>query len=207
MAADEQGNDLSAVPVPIGGIVAFAPYASANVIADTMIGQTPLELPEAYDMLGLVKQDGAPQHQRESGDALEFWQKGYVLPGDGTRSFVVNAAENNAAVLKLTEGKEPDANGVIYVDSSLPEAKWLIFLATKFKNGTEDRYNGAAQVTEIEIDQDTRGEVRGRSVTLTWQEDPLFKDPKTGLDKPFKMWHGTPASKNTPPPGGDQSGE
>lgn len=187
MAADSQGNDLSAVGVPIGGLVAFAPYDPLNVIADTAMGETPLELPEGYEMLGLVKQDGAPQHQRESGDPIEFWQKGYKLAGEGTRSVQVNLAENNPAVLKLVEGKEPNTDGVIYVDSNLPDAKVLLFMATKFKGGAEDRYNGAAQVTAVEVDQDTRGEVRGRSVTLSWAEDALFDGA------PFKLWHGEPA--------------
>lgn len=188
MAVDSQGNDLSKVGVPIGGLVAVAPYDVANVISDTEIGVTPLELPVGYEMLGLVKQDGAPQHQREGGDATEFWQKGYKLAGEGSRSVQVNLAENNAAVLKLVEGKEPNSDGVIYVDSNLPDARVLLFLATKFKGGSEDRYNGAAQVTAVEVDQDTRGEVRGRSVTLSWAEDPLFDG------SPFKMWHGEPAA-------------
>ena len=188
MSADAQGNNLGAVAVPVGGIVAFAPYAQANVIADADLGKTPLVLPEDYVMLGLVKQDGAPQHARESGDALEFWQEGYLMPGTGTRTVQVNLAENNEAVLKLTEGKVADENGVIYVDSSLPDARILVFMATKFKNGSEDRYNGAAQVTAIEVDQDERGSVRGRSVTLTWQEDLLFNG------SPFKMWHGKPSA-------------
>lgn len=195
MSKDSQGNDLNAVPVPVGGMVAFAPYAEANVISDEDLGKTPLDLPVAYELLGLIKQDGAPQHQREAGDATEFWQAGYLMPGEGTRTFQVNAAENNAAVLKLTEGKEPDSNGVIYVDDSLPDARVILFSATKFKNGSEDRYNGVAQVTAVELDQDTRGEVRGRSVTLTWQSDPLFND------SPFKMWHGNPKATG----GGAQS--
>ncbi len=186
MGADSQGNDLAAVGVPIGGLLAFAPYDPDNVITDTNMGKTPLTLPEGYQLLGLVKQDGAPQHSREAGDATEFWQKGYLLAGEGTRTIQVNLAENNAAVIKLVEGKEADANGVIYVDSSLPDARVILFQATKFKNGREERYNGVAQVTAIEVDQDERGSVRGRSVTLTWQEDPLFNG------SPFKYWHGTP---------------
>ncbi|QZY52922.1 hypothetical protein [Leucobacter tenebrionis] len=197
-----QEYNLSAVAVPIGGLVAVAPYAAENVLADTEMGETPLTLPAAYEMLGLVKQDGAPQHQRESGDAIEFWQKGPKLPGEGTRAVQVNLAENTPAVLKLTEGKTPDANGIIYVDSNLPDAKVLMFLAEKFKGGAEDRYNGAAQVTAIEVDQGTRGEVRGRSVTLTWTEDPLFREPGTGIDSPFKMWHGRPAA-TVPPASGE----
>lgn len=191
---DAQGNDLGSVSVPIGGILAFAPYAAANVIPDEDLGKTPLELPEPYDFLGLVKADGAPQHQRESGDAIEFWQDGYSMPGDGSRSVQANLAENTPAVLKLTEGREPNSDGIIYVDSSLPEARFLLFLAEQFKNGSQDRYNGVAQVTSIEVDQDTRGEVRGRSVTMKWQADRLFTNPTTGNPSPFKMCHIEPPS-------------
>lgn len=187
MTADTQGNDLSQVPIPVGGLVAFAPYGTENVIPDGDMGNTPLALPTGYRLLGLVKQDGAPQHQREAGDAIEFWQPGYTLAGEGSRGVQVNLAENNDAVLQLVEGKTPNGDGVIYVDSSLPDARVLLFMATKFKDGSEDRYNGVAQVTSIEVDQDTRGEVRGRSVTLTWQEDELFDGA------PFKLWHGAAA--------------
>jgi len=188
MAADTQGNDLSAVGVPIGGLVAFAPYATEGVVADADMGATPLTLPTGYLKLGLVKQDGAPQHAREAGDAIEFWQKGYIMAGEGTRTLQVNLAESNSAVLELVEGKEPNTDGVVYVDSNLPDARVLLFLATKFKSGVEERYNGVAQVTAVEVDQDERGSVRGRSVTLTWQEDPLFNGA------PFKMWSGVPAA-------------
>ena len=188
MAADAQGNDLSAVGIPVGGLIAFAPYDAKNVIPDADMKKTQLFLPASYQLLGLVKQDGAPQHAHDTEDAIEFWQKGYMIAGEGTRTLQVNLAENTPAVLELIEGKKPNADGVIYVDSSLPDARWLIFQATKFKNGTEDRYNGVAQVTSVELDQDERGSVRGRSVTLTWAEDDLFNGA------PFKMWHGTPSS-------------
>jgi hypothetical protein len=192
MAADSQGNDLDEVGVPIGGLVAFAPYASENVIADADMGKKPLSLPEAYKKLGLITQDGAPQHSWDTDDPVEFWQKGYSLSVDGTRGIQVNLGENNSSVLELTEGKTPDTNGVIYVDSTLPNARVILFVATKYKNGTEDRYNGVAQVKSVEFDQDERGSVRGRSVTLEWKEDELFADADG--NHPFKLWHGVPTA-------------
>lgn len=188
MAADTQGNDLTAVGVPIGGIVAVAPYDEANVVADASMGVTPLTLPTAYSLLGLVKQDGAPSHGRESEDGTEFWQSGYLLPGTGTRTLQANFAELTATVLQLVEGKEANEHGVIYVDSNLPAAKVMLFQVTQFKNGVEKRHNGVAQVTAVEEDQDERGAVRGYAVTFTWQEDPLFSG------SPFKMWVGTPVA-------------
>lgn len=195
MAADDAGNDLTAVGVPIGGMAAFAPYDSANVIADADIGAKPLTLPDGYEYLGLVKEDGSPQHTWDTDDPLGFWQEDYELSSDGTRSIELGLAENSAAVLKLTEGKEPNDNGVIYVDSNLPDSRVILFVATKFRNGTEDRYNGVAQVSAVEVDQDERGSIRGKSVTLNWKKDPLFADDEG--NHPYKLWHGTPAAATT----------
>lgn len=199
MAVDAKGNDVSAVPVPIGGLIAFANYDPANVLSDSAFKASSVTLPGGFALLGLVKKDGAPQHTREAGDRLDFWQTGYSIAGDGTRAFTVSLAENNARVLKLTEGREPNADGIIYVDSSLPDARWIIFGATQFKNGTEERYHGVASVTAIEVDQDERGAVRGKKVTLTWQEDALFTDPNTNMASPFKMWVGSAAGVATTP--------
>ncbi|AII74987.1 hypothetical protein H3S87_02605 [Bifidobacterium sp. W8108] len=190
---DSQGNDLIRVGVPIGGYIAFAPYASENVIADDKLGKVPLELPEGYRKLGLIKADGAPQKGLEAGEATDLWQEGYSIPGDGKRSIQASLAENNTAVMKLTEGKEPDQNGIVYVDSGLPAAKVILLAVTKFRNGDEERLHGVAQVTAMEMDQETTGEPRGKSVTLEWRPDPLFKD------KPYKQFGPQPPIESSAP--------
>lgn len=186
MAADSQGNDLAEVGVPITGLAAFAPALVANVIEKADLAASPLVLPAAYKRLGLYKVDGGPAPSRESGDAIEFFQKGYTLAGDGTRSVVINLAEQNAAVQELIEGVEPDANGVIEVSSSLPDNRFILLVVTKYRNGKEKRQVGVASVTAVEADQQTRGEVEGQAVTFTWQEDPLFNDA------PFWQFYGVP---------------
>lgn len=192
MAADDNGHDLSAVSVPVTGLAAYAPVDSANVIADADMGKKPLALPVAYKKLGLYKTDGGPQDARESGDPIEFFQEGYFLPGEGSRSLTINLAEDNANVQMLIEGKTPNSDGVIYVDSSLPAAQYLLFVATKYRNGRERRRNGVAQVTSVEVDQETRGEVRGQAVTFKWAAHDLFDG------SPFKEWLGDPAAVVTP---------
>lgn len=182
MAADEQGNDLSAVGVPITGMAAFAPVDVANVIAKAELGASPLVLPVAYKRLGLYKVDGGPAASREAGDAIEFFQKGYSLAGDGTRTVVIGLAENNASVLQLTEGSVPDVNGVIEVSSSLPDNRFILLVVTKYRNGNEKRQVGVAAVTAVEPDQSERGSVEGASVTFTWQEHDLFNGA------PFWQW-------------------
>lgn len=182
MTADSAGNDLDAVGVPITGLAAFAPLLEANLIAKADLGASPLVLPAAYKKLGLYKQDGGPAPSRENGDAIEFFQKGYTLAGDGTRSVVIGLAEQNAAVQSLIEDATPDTDGVIEVSSSLPDNRFILLVVTKYRNGTEKRQIGVAAVTSVEPDQSERGSVEGQNVTFTWQEDDLFNGA------PFWQW-------------------
>lgn len=182
MTADSQGNDLDAVGVPLTGLAAFAPVTLANVISKAELGASPLVLPAEAKRLGLYKVDGGPAPARETGDAIEFFQKGYTLAGEGTRSVVITLAEQNAAVIALTEGAEPDENGVIEVSSSLPGNRFILYVVTRYRGGLEKRQVGVASVTSVEPDQQTRGEVEGIAVTFTWQEDELFNGA------PFWQW-------------------
>lgn len=186
MTADSAGNDLDAVGVPISGMAAVAPMLEANVIAKSALAASPLVLPVAFKRLGLFKVDGGPSNARESGDPIEFFQIGYKLAGDGTRSVTINLAELNATVVQLTEGATPDANGVIEARSSLPDGQWILFTSTRYRNGQEKRRVGVVTVTGVEDDQETRGEVEGRAVTFTYQEHDLFNGA------PFWQWVGTP---------------
>ncbi|MEE2816025.1 MAG: hypothetical protein VYC96_10175 [Actinomycetota bacterium] len=182
MTADSQGNDLSKVGVPITGVAAFARVAAENVIEKAALGASPLVLPVAAKRLGLYKVDGGPAPGRENGDPIEFFQAGYTLAGEGTRTVVINLAEQNANVMALIEGAEPDANGVIEVSSSLPDNRFILYVITRYRGGLEKRQVGVASVTAVEPDQQTRGEVEGAAVTFTWQVDPLFNDA------PFWQW-------------------
>jgi hypothetical protein len=182
MAADSQGNDLDAVGVPITGLAATAPVLEANVIEKADLGASPLVLPVAFKRLGLYKQDGGPAPARETGDAIEFFQIGYKKAGDGTRSVVIGLAEQNPAVLALTEGAVPDANGVIEVSSSLPDNQFILLSVVKYRGGLEKRQLGVASITSVEPDQSERGSVEGVNVTFTWQEHDLFNGA------PFWQW-------------------
>lgn len=176
MTADAQGNDLSAVPVPITGLAAIAPVDPANVLTKPALAARPIVLPAGYRKLGLIKKDGGYEVGRDAGDPIDFFQYGYQLAGEGTRTVKVGLAENNAAVLALIEGAEPDANGVIEVSSSLPDNQWILFTSTKYRNKTEDRQIGVAFVSAVEPDKAERGSVKGSVVTLTYLEHELFND-------------------------------
>lgn len=205
MSADAQGNDLDAVGVPITGMFAFAPIDPANVLTKPALAARPLVLPIAYRKLGLFKSDGGPENARDAGDAITFFQIGYQLSGEGTRTVKITLAENNAAVLALIEGSEPDADGVIEVSSSLPNNQFILFGTTKYRNKTEKRQIGVAYVSAVEPDKQERGSVEGAAVTFTWLEHELFNDapfwqvilPAPGsVIVPTGVTPGTPGSFN-----------
>lgn len=182
MAADEQGNDLGAVGVPITGLASFAPVDMTNRIAEADLGASPLVVPAGHKRLGLYKTDGGPQDGWDTDDAIEFFQKGYTLSGDGTRSVQISVAEDNDNVLALTEGIAPDENGIIKVSSSLPDNLFILLVVTRYRNGKERRREGVASLTAVEPDQEERGSVAGKKLTFTWQENDLFDG------SPFWQW-------------------
>lgn len=180
--------DLNSISVPLTGVAAYAPVTSANVISDELLGSPTITLPSAYRSLGLYKEDGGPQDSRDDDDAIELFQTGYKMSGDSTLTVQINLAEDNEAVNALLDGKTPDENGVVYVDAELPSNTFLLFVATRNKNGTELRRNGVARIQSIETDQEERGSIRGKSVTFEWVPDALFNM------SPYKKWFGTPGT-------------
>ena len=98
--------DLNAVGIPLTGVAAFAPVTEANVIPDTDLGSPTITLPAAYRSLGLYKEDGGPQDERDDDDALEFFQDGYKLPGNSTVTVQIGLAEDNLNVNALIENMD-----------------------------------------------------------------------------------------------------
>jgi hypothetical protein len=185
---DANGNSLSAVKVPITGKASFAPYAAENIISDEDMGANPIVLPAAHKILGLFKEDGGFADGRDDGDPIKLFQQGYQLPGEGSRNVAIGLAEENSSVQALIEDKTPDEHGVIYVDSSLPDNRFVLFTLERFKNKYERRRCGIANITSVDYDQSTRGDIEGVTVTFTWVEDELLQGA------PFKQWFGKPGA-------------
>lgn len=179
MAKDSQGNDLSAVEVPITGAIMLVPYSDDNVITSTMIGKNVAqpELPEAYDYetacVGLITSDGGPQDSRDADDATEFYQDGYLLAASATLSTSFTAAENNEMTRKVTLG-EPDENGVYTVDDIVQDTKWMAYQEESLRGGRVRRRAGVVIVTGNEPNQSERGSVKGQQLTVTWQADEHY---------------------------------
>ena len=178
MAADTQGNDLGNVNVPVTGRICLVPYAEENVVTSAMIGKDVADpqLPEAYaaGAVGLITSDGGPQDAAENGDATEFWQQGYQINGEATITTAFTLAEDNDLTRKVCYGADPDANGVVGVDTFTPDLKWMAYYEEAYKNGRVTRRAGVVQVTGNEPGQSQRGSVKGRAITVTWQADALY---------------------------------
>lgn len=178
MAADTQGNDLQSVNVTVTGRIAVVPYDEENVITSEMIGTDVADpqLPTAYKdaCIGLVTGDGAPQDASETGDAVEFWQQGYQINGEASITTAFTAAEDNAVTRRFVNGSDPDEHGVYGIDTLTPDGKWMAYYEEAYKNGRVYRRAGVVTLTGNEPGQSTRGSVKGRALTVTWQNDEYY---------------------------------
>lgn len=183
MVADAQGNDLQEVGIPITGRMAYAPYASANVILSEDGGSRDFALLtdySAYQVVGLIKTDGGFEDASELGDKIEFFQQSYELAGDDTLTTKVGVAQNHPIVRELVRGIAPDANGMIIVRGASNDKLYLGFTEVVYKpvggasRGMIERRNGVFRISEIERDTAERGSVRGWNITIKWVPDELF---------------------------------
>ena len=178
MAADAQGNNLDDVLVPVTGRICVVDYDEENVITPEMIGKgvADPQLPAAYasGCIGLVTADGAPQDSSETGDAVEFWQQGYQINGEATITTTFTATEDNEVTRRFVSGSDPDEHGVTGVDTLTPDGKHMAYYEEAYKNGKVYRRAGVVTLTGNEPGQSTRGSVKGRALTITWQNDELY---------------------------------
>lgn len=166
--ADAQGNDITAVAVPVTGFIGAAPYGT-TIPTPVEGADVALVLDVAFKKVGLLKQDGGPQWAWDkTGEAIEFWQDGYSLPsGLSNVTLVVTAAQTDAWVREMISGATPDANGYITFDGGGHGTQYVVFTEEIFKNGTIRRRVAAnAQVDTVVEDKSTRGEVLGYAITF-----------------------------------------
>lgn len=195
MAKDSQGMDLGQVEALVTAAIMIVPYSTENRITPEMIAPskaTP-ELPTAYNRstacIGLVKSDGGNQDSRDGDDPLEFLQDGYKkLPLATSLTQTFSPAENNALTRKITIG-EPDSNGVYHVADIIQDAKWMVYEEETFDTGRVHRRAGVMQVTGNEPDQQERGSVTGRELTVEWMKDPLYVDAEHPNTRWIESWY------------------
>jgi hypothetical protein len=167
MAADDAGNDILAVGVPVTGTIAFAPYGT-TIPTPAEGSAEDLTLDAAFVPIGLLKTDGAPQFAwAPDGEPLEFWQDGYTLPsGLATTTLAITVAEVLAdQVRAIIAGIEPDQYGYVEVDGGGHSEKWVVFTEEIFKNGAIRRRVAPWVTLQTSTeDRSTRGEINGNAL-------------------------------------------
>lgn len=185
MAADEAGNDVGSVFVPVTGFVGFAP-AGTKIPTRTQGKAAQPVLEAAFKKLGLLTDDGGPEWTEEAdGDAIPFWQDGYQMPsGLAKVELKITLAQTDAVSQEFIRGVAYDSDKSLVVDASGNPKSYVIWVEEIAKNGTIRRRCCAnARVTAIQSAKSKRGEVMGHEVTIS-----LSRSPKEHPDGQFIEW-------------------
>lgn len=185
MAADDNGNDILAVGVPVTGSIGFAPYGTA-IPTPEQGADSDLTLNPAFVKIGLLKEDGGPQFAwAADGDPIRFWQDGYSVPsGLANVTLAITAAEALAArVRAMIAGITPDANGYVEIDGGGHATRWVAFSEEIFKNGAiRRRVAPLVTLASATEDRSTRGDVMGNALVFN-----IGRHPSVG-NKHFGEW-------------------
>lgn len=182
MAADEQGNDVNLVGIPISGAIALAPAGTAG---PTKVEGKDVEyvLPAGFRRVGLVTQDGGPEFTEErDGDPIQFWQDGYSIPtGLSNCTVTFTAAETSALVQELHAGKAPDENGYVEINAGGHANRYVLWLEEIFRNGMiRRRIAYSVTVESFQQVKSERGTVMGYAITLRIGVSPLLNNNHYG---------------------------
>ena len=182
MPADALGNNIAAVGLPITGSLGFAPIGT--LLPTPEEGSAPdFKLSAAFRKAGLFKEDGGFNWTLEAdGDPIVFYQQGYSIPsGLANATLEVGLAQYDDIVRELTWGKTPDEHGFITIDAGGHSTQFVIFTEEIFKNGViRRRIAAVATVSAVALDQSTRGEVNGVTVTFKIEPSPLLANEHLG---------------------------
>lgn len=173
MTADQAGNDLTKVFVPITGFMGYGPQGT-TIPTPAELAVLNFLLPVTVRKVGLVKQDGGFDWTGEpSGDALEFWQDGYKVPsGQVNATLAVTLAQTDPIVRELIWGKKPDEYGVIDVDLGGNDGVYYLVTEEISKNGIiRRRVAPSCTVQSVKEDKSERGAVQGYAVVFSTNRD------------------------------------
>lgn len=196
MSADEQGNDVSLVGIPVTGRIALAPEGTAG--PSIPAGAAPdYKLPAAFRGIGLVTSDGGPEFTEErDGDPIQFWQDGYSIPtGLANCTVTFTAAETSRIVQELHSGKEPDANGYVEINAGGHAKRYVLWMEEIFKNGMiRRRIAYSVTVESFAIAKSERGTVMGYTIVLRIGVSPKLNNNHYG------QWIINPTDTTVPAP-------
>lgn len=182
MAADELGNDVSAVGVPVTGHIGFAPEGTTGPTPSAGASRSYV-LPTEYKVPGLLTEDGGFEWTLEpDGDPIVFYQEGYSLPtGIATAELVLKLAQTDEIVRSIIRGKTADENGYMTVDAGGHAVQYSVFTEEIFKNGViRRRWAPKVSIKSVKEDKSERGNVLGYEVTLSIHRSPLVGNEHFG---------------------------
>lgn len=182
MSADDYGNDISAVGVPISGALGVAPDGTALPTPAAGAARD-FTLAAAYKKLGLMTEDGGFEWTMEAdGDPIKFYQDGYEIPsGLANCQLVVKLAQTDETVRSIIRGKTADANGYITIDAGGHSTRYVLYTEEIFKNGViRRRIAAVAYVKSVKEDKSERGSVLGYEVTFGVSRSPLLNNEHIG---------------------------
>jgi hypothetical protein len=181
MAADDRGNDLGAVGIPIDGSLGFAPAGTLLPTEDegSVRGFT---LPAAYKKAGLFTEDGGFEWELEpDGDPIKFFQQGYQIPsGLANANLTVKLAQYDPITQLLAYGKTANDNGYITIDAGGHALSFVVFTEEIFKNGTIRRRVAECSVTSAKVDKAENGSVNGTEVVFSAKRLPELDNEHLG---------------------------
>ena len=181
MSADQYGNDVTAVGIPVTG---FAGYAPKGTVKPTPAegGAAGFVLPAAFKKVGLLTEDGGFEWTLEpDGDPITFWQDGYSIPsGLANAECVAKLAQYDDIVRQDSWGKIPDENGYITIDAGGHALEFVLFTEEIFKNGVIRRRVADISVSGAKVDKSERGSVNGTELTFQAKRSPDLNNEHIG---------------------------
>lgn len=176
--ADNAGNTLGAVAVPVTGRAYIAPFGTPIPTAEQGKNKA-LQLNEAFKPLGLRTTDGAPEWKWEAdGEALQFFEDGYSLPsGLANVTVTQKLAESNDLVREMLSGKKPDEHGYFTFDGGGHSTRYVLFTEVVFKNGhIQRRVAPNVTIKSMAEDKTERGAILGYSQELNIHRSPAINN-------------------------------
>lgn len=181
MSADDRGNDLGAVGIPIDGSLGFAPGGTALPTSEEGSFRA-FKLAAAFRKAGLFTEDGGFEWNLEAdGDPIKFFQQGYTIPsGLANAELTVKLAQYDPVTQLISWGKVPDENGYITIDAGGHALSFVIFTEEIFKNGTIRRRVAEATVKSAKVDKAENGSVNGTEVVFSAKRMPELDNEHLG---------------------------
>ncbi len=167
---DSKGNNITQVDLPIDGQIWIGPN-TVEVLNKASLMAAALDPPENLSPLGLLTTDGGPEWGTDGvGDAIDFFQDGYSLPGTGGYyTLAVTAAQNQPLVDELLNGNAFDADGYRDVTAISNPGVYTVLSQIIYQSGRiERRMSNNVTVSEGAKSKEERAAVTSTSLTFKY---------------------------------------